>query len=417
MVGKMVAAIVGSGIASKTAAETLLAGLADKDELIIITRDERVFYSRVLLADYISGDLGREELMLASSIEGDPRRARFVRNTVSSIDIANRSVGLAGGSSVRYDKLIIASGASPQRLDLESSRLAGIFYLRDLEDADAIREEASRVETCTVIGGGLVSLKAACALNRLGKRVTILTGSGRLLSLVADATASELVQEILLGKGIEIRFNAEVRCFQGSAGRVTASVLQDGSTVDGEMVIIGKGVRPNLDFVQGTEIEVDKGILVDDRMETTAKGVFAAGDVAQSADLLNRRSALFTLWPDAAVQGRVAASNVLGREKRYTGGLSMNSVVISDVPFIFLGMVRETDCVGCETYKRRSAGSGFYRKIVTRNGRLVGALLAGNIDYAGMLHWDIRSGRQIENPEDYLSLDGLTRTYISRVSA
>jgi NAD(P)H-nitrite reductase large subunit len=80
-------------------------------------------------------------------------------------------------------------------------------------------------------------------------------------------------------------------------------------------------------------------------------------------------------------------------------------------------MVRETDCVGCETYKRRSAGSGFYRKIVTRNGRLVGALLAGNIDYAGMLHWDIRSGRQIENPEDYLSLDGLTRTYISRVSA
>jgi nitrite reductase (NADH) large subunit len=406
--------IIGSGIASKNAAETLLSAPKYWDGLSIVTRDEGFFYSRVFLPDYIAGDLSREELLLAGGQDLDWTRARFVAGRVSGIDTKGKSVRLDNGASLHYDKLIIASGASPRRLGVKNSDLAGIFYLRDLKDADSIKQHAKRVERCTVVGGGLVSLKAACALNSLGKRVTVLVGSDLLLSLVADRAASGIVQKTLEAEGIRFQFNTEVEEFEGDSGRVNKVLLKDGSAVEGEMVVIGKGVCPNLDFVRGTDIETEKGILVDDRMETTAEGVYAAGDVAQSADLLRSGRALFTLWPDAAAQGRVAACSILGRERRYCGGLAMNSVVFYGTPLVFLGMVRERDVAGCEVHSWRSARTDTYRKVVVRNNRLVGAILVGNIDYAGMLYWDIRSGSKVEDPQSYLSLEGLSKLSISR---
>lgn len=406
--------IIGSGIASKNAAETLLSAPEYRDGLTIVTCDESRFYSRVLLPEYIAGELSREELLLDGAQDLDWRRARFVAGRVSGIDAKGKLVRLESDAPLRYDRLIIASGASPRRLEVRNSDLAGIFYLRDLADADSIKRYAQRAERCVVVGGGLVSLKAACALNSLGRRVTVLVGSDLLLSLVADRAASGIVQRTLETEGIRFRFNTEVEEFVGEAGRVREVLLKDGSIVEGEMVVIAKGVRPNLDFVRGTGIETEKGILVNDRMETTAEGVYAAGDVAQSTDLLKSGRALFTLWPDAAVQGRVAACSILGRQMSYCGGLSMNSVVFYRIPFVFLGMVRERDIAGCEAYSRRSARSDTYRKVVVRDNRLVGAILAGNIDYAGLLYWDIRSGREVEDPQSYLSLEGLSKLCISR---
>ncbi len=406
--------IIGSGIASKNAAETLLSGFQDHDSLTLVTRDEGFFYSRVFLPDYIAGELSREELLLAGAEGMDWGRARFVAGRVTRVDTKGKSISLENGTSLGYDKLIIASGASPHRLEVGNADLTGIFYLRDLADAEAIKEQALRAERCTIVGGGLVSLKAACALSSLGKRVTVLVGSDQLLSLVADRAASQIVQRTLEAEGIRFRFNGEVEEFAGEAGRVTRTLLRDGSTVEGEMVVIAKGVRPNMDFVRGTDIQTDKGILVNERMQTTAEGVYAAGDVAQSADLLRSGRALFTLWPDAAAQGRVAACGILGRDQSYCGGLSMNSVVFYGRPFVFLGLVRERDIAGCEVHSRRSSASDTYRKVVIRNNRLVGAILAGNIDFAGLFYWDIRSGREVEDPRSYLSLEGLSQLSISK---
>ena len=394
--------IIGSGIASKNAAETLLSATEYRDELTIVTRDEGFFYSRVLLPEYIAGELSREELLLAGAEDLDWGRVRLVAGSVSRIDTKGRSVRLENEACIHYDKLIIASGASPKKLEVRNSDLAGIFYLRDLADADSIKEQAKGAERCAVVGGGLVSLKAACALNALGKLVTVFVGSDLPLSLVADRAASGIVQRTLEARGIRFQFNTEVEEFAGDAGRVRRVLLKDGSAVEAELVVIAKGVRPNLDFVRGTDIETEKGILVDDCLETTAEGVYAAGDVAQSADLLKSGRALFTLWPNAALQGRVAAGNILGRQRRYCGGLSMNSVVFYGMPFVFLGMARERDTAGCDVHAWRSSSSDAYRKVVLRNNRLVGAILVGNIDCAGMLYWDIRSGRVIEDPQSYI---------------
>ncbi len=409
----MEVAIVGSGIASKTAAETLLSGLQDGDRLTIITPEECRFYSRVFLPEYIAGEISRSELMLDGANEMHGGRIRFVRGRVVRVDTAGRFVELEDGTAVRYDKLLIASGASPRRLGIGKPGLP-IFCLRDLEDAERIKDAARRARRCTVVGGGLVSLKAAGALSALGKKVTVLVGSDKLLSLVSDRVTSQIIQGVLETRGIRFRFNTEVRELERERGGGTRAILADSPSVEGDMVVIAKGVRPNLECVEGAGIETDRGILVDEWMRTSAEDVYAAGDVAQSADLLNDRRSLFTLWPTAALQGRVAGSNILGREKRFCGGLSMNSVVFARIPFVFLGMARERDVDGCQVHSRHNPVSGSYRKVVIRNNRLVGAILAGNIDYAGMLYWDIRSGREIEDPESYLNLEGLTRLALSR---
>jgi nitrite reductase (NADH) large subunit len=402
----MVIAIIGSGIAAKTAAETLLSAAGAGDKVIIISRDTTPFYSRVLLADYISADMNREELMLAGHDLTDGSRIQLVVGRVIGLDTERKSISIENAESRRYDRLIIASGASAQGLEKGNAELSGIHFLRDIEDADAIKREAPRAGSCAVIGGGLVSLKAACALARLGKKVTVIVGSDRLLSRLADSVASAIVRETLEGEGITFRFMTDVTGFAGDVGRVAKVLLRDGSAVEADLVVLAKGVRPNLDFVKDSGIAVDRGILVDDRMRTTAQDVFAAGDVAQAADILNGGTGLFTLWPDAAVQGRVAASNAMGREKRYTGGMSMNSVVFYGVPFVFLGIVKERELEGCEVHTSRTAPRS-YRKIVTRRNRLVGAVLAGNIDHAGMLYWDIRSGCRVDDPRAYLTAEGL----------
>lgn len=411
---KMIVSIIGSSIACKSAAETLLKGLKGQDMLIIISRDLDLFYSRVLLPNYIAGELTREELIFAGKEIIDHDRLRFLKGEVSSIDARGKKILLEDNSVVCYDKIIITTGASPNKLEVRNSELAGIFYLRDLEDAESIKQKAKTVHRCLVIGGGLVSLKAAWALQELGKEVTVLVGSGRLLSMVADQTVSDMVQEHSQVKGIRIVFNAGVEGFLGDARGVTGVLLQDGSVVEGSLVVVGKGVRPNLDIVKGTNIEIDKGILVNACMETTARDIYAAGDVVQSFDLLNTGTRLFTLWPDAASQGRVAAANVLGITKKYNGGLSMNSVVFGDKAFIFMGMVREKDLTDCKEFSLYNPQKGVYRKVALRGNRLVGSVLGGDISYAGMIYWDIRSGRAVERPEEYLTLEGLTKLYISK---
>jgi len=412
----MVIAIIGSSIACKSAVETLIPRLKDWDKLIIITRDRELFYSRVLLPNYIAGNLSKERLVFAEEDILNSDKVKVIKGNVLSIDTDTKLIEMENNDTVHYDKLLITTGASPSKMEVKNAHLPGIYYLRNLEDAEAIKAKAEEADRCTVLGGGLISLKVAWALNQPGKEVTVLVSSSQLLSRIADKTVSQMVQKRFEDEGVKIKFNARIKELTGDSSGVAGVVLEDRSVVEGKLIVIGKGVRPNMDIVADTGIKTDKGILVNSRMETSVKDVYAAGDVAQSIACLDDCSELFTLWPDAAFQGRVAASNILGMDKEYTGGLSMNSVVFYGTPFILIGMVREKDLDDCKVYARDNSKKGIYRKVVLKDNRLVGAIIAGDISYAGMVYWDIRSGREIYQPEDYLTLEGLNKRYIYRTS-
>ncbi|MEW5815495.1 MAG: FAD-dependent oxidoreductase, partial [Spirochaetota bacterium] len=206
----MVVVIVGSGIASKSALEVLLKDLENQDQIIIISKDQNFFYSRVLLPLYMAGELKREELIFAQSEIINHERVTLISDTVLNIDTENKSIYLKKSDPVFYDKLILASGASPTRMKVRNSDSGGIYYLRDFEDAEAIREHAREAGHCTVVGGGLISLKTAWALKKLGRDVTLLVSSAQLLSRAADGFVSEIIQRAFQAHGVAVRLHSDV---------------------------------------------------------------------------------------------------------------------------------------------------------------------------------------------------------------
>lgn len=409
--------ILGSGTAAKSAFTTLLERVSPQEKVILVTKEKDLFYSRVLLPDYIAGHISQQRLHLVPD-EIPEDRAVIKRNTEAiGLEPERRLIHLSNKEELVYDKLLIATGAAPTPWTDGNGLPEGVFYLRDLEDAEQIRRRAAKAGECVVLGGGLVSLKAAWALNQLGLTVKLLVSSSRLLSQISDALISQWVYNLFSNHGVDIELSAPATSFLTDAKGLRAVELADGRRIPAQLAVVGKGVRPNLGFAKGTSLRYDRGIIVDQYMKTSVPDIYAAGDVAQVKDLLSGGNGMFTLWPEATVQGRIAANSILGFcEKAHTGALSMNSVVFYGVPFIMVGKVKEKDIQGLDVYKHVDLENKVYRKIVCANGRLVGAVFGGNVTYAGMVYWDIKSQRQINSPEDYLSLEGLSKVYHSRGS-
>lgn len=406
--------IIGSSAASKSTADTLLK-YGDKDiRVTVISRDRMYYYSRVLLPNFIAGEINEECLTFVDEGFFNDERLRIIKGNATSIDIDLKRVITEECGYKSYDKLVVATGSSAKMPYGEAAGIEGICCLRNLEDALAIREFAGSSKTCVVIGGGLVSMKAAWALNSLGKKVIVLVESNRVLNKTQDPYCSALIKDIFEKQGVNIRLSTGVEGFCNKENRVSGVILKDGSIIDCELVIVGKGVRPNIDLAKDTKIDTDAGIMVDDYMRTTVPDVYAAGDVTQSGSILSDKKELFTIWPDAVEQGKIAACHILGMDRKYQGGISMNSVKFYGVPFITIGDINVDKRKDCTVYTRSDPTNNIYRKIVIRDDRLIGAVFAGDVRYAGMVYWDIRSGREVDSPQKYLTVEGLESLYIMR---
>jgi NAD(P)H-nitrite reductase large subunit len=295
----------------------------------------------------------------------------------------------------------------------EASKIEGIYCLRNLEDALEIKKSAKAAKACAVIGGGLVSMKAAWALNSLGKPVTVLVESNRVLNKTLDLHCSSMVKDLFEKQGVNIKVGAGIGGFCTQGDKVSGVRLKDGSIIACDLVVVGKGVKPNTDLIKDTAISIDKGILTDNCMRTSVPDIYAAGDVAQSSSILCEEKDLFTIWPDATEQGKIAAYNILGIDREYQGGIGMNSVIFYGVPFITIGDIAG-DAKDCSIYIKFNHEKNVYRKIIIKDNRIIGVILAGDVSYAGMINWDIRSGREVDFPEMYLTREGLEGLYLMR---
>ncbi|MHC1585524.1 MAG: NAD(P)/FAD-dependent oxidoreductase, partial [Candidatus Syntropharchaeia archaeon] len=220
----------------------------------------------------------------------------------------------------------------------------------------------------------------------------------RILSAVFDAEASEIMEEHLRSSGVEIITNNSVDEITGG-DRVDGVILRDGKRIDSQMVIIAIGVRPNLHLVKDTDIEVNRGIMVDNHMETSIKGIFAAGDVAEAYDMLNGDRRPIPIWLNGYRQGRIAGYNMAGFSAEYEGGFTQNSIEVLGLPTISVGITNPEG----EAYEilKRSDGRK-YRKIVLKNDVIVGAIFIGCIDRAGIITGLIRDRINVKNFKDAL---------------
>ncbi len=406
--------IIGNGIAGISAAEAIRA-LDGQGSLALVAAEDFPPYSRPLISLVLEGSLGPERLPIrpenfyqALDIQA------HLGQRVTALDLEEQKLVTDQGLELQYQRLLIASGADPRPLAVPGAELANIFYMRTQAQVQAMLQALPGARRALVLGGGLVGFKAAYGLMRRGLRVTMLIRSPHPLTMQVDAAAGAMIRQELEARGLEVRVGVEVESFQGQ-GKVASARLSDGDRLECQMVVVGKGVNPALDFLPPQGIQVDQGILVDEHLQTSREGVYAAGDVAQAWDVVRGRPWVNAIWPVAAEQGRLAGANLAGRPVAYRGSLGRNVLRIFGLDVLTGGMVTPPE--GDQSYRvltRRDRRRNTYRRLVLRGDTLVGMVMVNDIEQGGVLLSLIQRGLPLDlDPARLLEPDFNLATLVS----
>ena len=303
--------IVGSGGAGTKAAEALRKRGYD-GALTLVTADPNPPYARPPLSKvYLRGELELEKFLLALPEELDLR----LSTTVAAVDTKASEVVLDSGERLPYDRLLLATGAEPRRLDVPGADLDGVLYLRNVENSNAIRERAGAARKAVVIGAGFIGAEVGASLRQLGLEVTLVEGGRLPLERVFGREIGTFYRDLHVAEGVEVLTEARLASFAGN-GAVRAAKLEDQRSIDADLVVVGVGVRPRTELAEAAGLDVDDGVLVTERLETSVPGIFAAGDIANAQHPFYGRLRV-EHWFTAANMGPVAAANMLGEPEPY----------------------------------------------------------------------------------------------------
>lgn len=378
--------IIGNSAAGIAALEAIRK--RDKDSKILIFSDENyTSYCRCLISYYLAGEVGEDKILYrlkdfyqANNIE------LFLNKKVVRIDPKKNRIICQDKSQFSYDNLLIATGAHPKFPEIKGIKKRGVFGFRTIEDAKNISGLLAVVKTACVLGGGLIGLKAAYALKKRNVEVKVVIKSKQVLSQMLDFEAASFVQKKLEENGIEIISGQDVAEVIGN-GDIKAVKLDSGKVVASSLIIVGKGVAPNIDLIQDTGIKFNEGILANSAMQTNIHNIYTAGDVCESFDLTLGGFSVNALWPVAVEQGRVAGANMAGENSIYEGSLGMNSIEFFGLPAVSLGLykIAEKDRLLFEELKFSDAKANIYKKLIIKDKLLVGVVLVGDIKNSGVL--------------------------------
>jgi len=363
-------------------------------------------YSPVLTTYYLRGTVEEEALYLcdAAGYSALEVACRFGIAALE-LDAEAQTVTLSDGSRLSYDQLLIATGASPRRIggDLDPEAAAEVCYLRTLADARRIRERAAGAAHVVVLGAGLVSLQVATALARPDRRVTCIVSSQQILSQNIDAEAAGLLRaHVERSANVEFVFGTDVTGLEQADGGYRVG-LGSGAELTADLVVAGKGIAPNLGFVDRSQLRADRGLVVDRTMKTSRRDVYAAGDVCECRNRVTRRREPVTNWIDACEQGRIAGANLAGHEVTTPGSVAENVTTLFGLSVASIGITRPDETRGLGQLARHDERRSRYRRLFLRDGKLVGAALVGDISDAGVLRSVIVGGADVgRTPEQLL---------------
>jgi NADPH-dependent 2,4-dienoyl-CoA reductase/sulfur reductase-like enzyme len=304
--------IVGGGAAGHAAAETLRQeGYAGP--VTLVSADQSAPYDRPNLSkDYLAGTAPEEWIPLRSADHYQKLNINLLVDTsVVKVDVASRSVELGDGHSLPFGALLLATGTRPINLDVPGADRPSVLTLRTWADSKKIREAARVARDAVVVGASFIGLEVAAALQTLGIRVTVVTPAARPMGRLFGPAVADFVRRLHERHGVMFRFGTSPRCI----GHKTVT-LSSGEDVPADLVVAGIGVGPVTELAQQAGIEIDNGILVNDQLETSAPGIYAAGDVARFPHPVSGEGIRIEHWVVAQRQGALAAQNMLGREKR-----------------------------------------------------------------------------------------------------
>ena len=309
--------IVGGGMAGAYCADELRSKGAE-GSIVLVGREPEPPYERPPLSkEYLRGESSRADAHVHDADWYAEREIELLtRTNVMAIDPEARSAKLQGGVEVSFDKALLGTGAMVNILRLEGAELEGIHYLRVFGNSDTIREEAAAAESVVLIGGSYIGCEVAASLTAIGSRCAIVMLEDEPLALSFGPEVGRWARAVLESHGVEVLGGEEVEAFEG-AGRVQAVVTKSGRAVEGDLVVVGAGVRPDVMLAQRAGLEVGDGIVCDSKLETSAPGIFAAGDVCSYESVIHGRRLRVEHWDVALQQGRHAARGMLGETEPY----------------------------------------------------------------------------------------------------
>jgi nitrite reductase (NADH) large subunit len=379
--------IVGNGMAAARLVDELTRTALGRYAIAVIGDEPRLAYNRVLLSSVLAGETASHDIELRPASWWRDRGVTLKYGCIATeIDVGRRELKIAGEESVSFSKLVLTTGSSALRLNVPGSDLAGVHTFRDSRDVDILLALAAQKKRVVVVGGGLLGLEAAYGLAKAGSPVTLVHLMDRLMERQLDAPAAALLKSLVERKGIEILLNANTARIHGET-RVEAVELVDGRRIEAEAVIFAAGIRPNVALAKEAGISVNRGIVVDDQLQTGADGVYAIGECAE------HRGICYGLVEPAYEQARVLARHLAGDDACYCGSIVATNLKVSGVSVFSAGDFIGAD--GTESIVLSDINHGRYKKLVIADGRLTGAVLIGDVGDALWYLELIRSRRPV----------------------
>ncbi len=389
--------LIAGGWTAGTAAAQHLRKLDSSSVITIVDAEPVSYYPRPDLIDYLAGRKSRDQLFVhAISWYGENRITLISGRRITHIHATEHQVVVDDGTVLSYDRLLLATGASPFVPPLPGADQAGVFTLRTLSDADTLLAHIVPGATVVVVGGGVLGLEAARSLVEQGMKATVIEFAGRLLPNQLDERSAEMLMEHLRSLGITTLVGAEsqeiVLGERGAAG----VLLKDSRLAQGEFVLLSTGVRPNVTVAREAGIATGRGVQVDGSMQTSAPDVYAAGDV------IEHRGRVYGIIPPCLEQAGVAAQNMVSPgTATYEGSIMSSSLKTCGIDVLSMGNVNPTQEQHVQVIQAQ--GQQTYRKVVLENGIIVGIILYGTTNGAQQLQQAMRSHTNVATFQDRLA--------------
>lgn len=366
--------IVGGGLAAASAIEGIRE--LDKDGPITVIAAERdlPYHRPPLSKGLLAGRDQAESVRVREAAWYRENKVRVRLNQVArSVHIGKQGVTLENGERVPYDRLLLATGSRARKLNAPGVETPGVYYLRTLPDCFALRNVIKPRTKVVAVGGSFIGMEVAATARHLGAEVTVLELGPALYGRFAEASLSEFFQKVFESQGIKVRTNTRVKSFRAQDGKLAAVVTDEGDQVAADVAVVGAGAEPNTDWLASSGFSIDRGgVIVNVRLETAGRNVWAAGDIARFPDPATKQPRRLEHWDNALAQGKQAGRNMAGAAEAYTH----QSAFFSDIFDITINVLGETD--GPDSVEIRGStdlNAPNFTALYVREFKLIGAVM------------------------------------------
>lgn len=381
--------IIGNGPAGVVAAETLRK-IAPADQVTVIGREKTAPYSRMAIPYFIAGKIAEQGTHLRKT-DGhfDALSITQLQATVRGIDAQARQLTLQDGSTLSFDRLLIATGSSPVQPPIAGMDTPNVVACWTLDDARRICDSVKPGTRVLLMGAGFVGCIIIAPLLKRGAQVSLVASGDRMVPRMMTEGAGKMLQQWVQNKGVTVYNNVRVEALEAAAAGAVTARLKGGQTVEADLIINATGVKANIDFLKDSGISMEYGVLVDEYLQSNLPGIYAAGDVAQALDLATGEKTVNAIQPNAVDQGRIAAHNMAGRPTTFNGGIAMNVLDVGGLVSSSFGRWWGAD--GGEHVELVDQKGWKYLRLEFKDDVLVGATTVGFTRHVGVLRGLIQS--------------------------